>query len=711
MNVRERGEIRAAARSHRKRVAAGCALAALVFLWSAFAFAHGSVSHVPGNENFGMVVGRYQFLLEGKNKAFTLGKPSRMAVRVYDMKRGALLTGVRLMVAPKLPQAFAELPKKNERDKTPPAMGGPGSMNSSGSEMPQPGSPLAWTSDGRIDLAGFSPAPEGADPGHYGVDFTPEITGPYLLQVALLLPGNNGHPEVLTQLPFEVRAPPGINFRLWISLAGILLAFAIGTYALRVRLTRPAPEGEAFNLLDLSWLSRLMRSPYWQPLFQIPMLLVFILVLVLGFVDTQESSRNLSTIMMWTLWWAGIIFTFVLAGRVWCAVCPMGALSEWSNRYTGSERQLPRRFRTLWIATVLFLLLTWADGYFGIVRSPVRTAWLFLFIGAVAIGVGAHFARRTFCRYLCPIGGIIGLYSMFSPVELRAKSQAVCSQDKTKECYVGNDLGRGCPMFEFPQRMDSNNFCNFCGECLKTCLHDNITLRFRPFGKDLWAAGSRTADEAFLAVAMVAVAGTAAGHMVGQWHVWMHVLSTYIPFAALGVTEHVTVEKTMFTLVFWLSALLVPALVYLASRLTWRLSGRPADISPASLFVIFGYAFIPLGLAMHLAHNLPHFFLEGPMVVPVIQKTVSVFTPWQWGVPDWSPAPWLEPPVLYWLQMLILLVALLYSLYTAYRLSASRWGDALFSLRGPWPYLILMLLIALGDAYLLNLPMGARHVG
>ncbi|MFC1491305.1 4Fe-4S binding protein [Nitrospinota bacterium] len=708
MNLQEKGDCGVTAGSWRKMLAGGTALAVPYFLWTAIAFGHGAVSHVPGDENFGVVVGRYQFLLEGKYKAILSGKQTRLVVRVYDMKRGAPLLGARLLVAPKLPQAFAELPKKSE---IPPAMRNLGSMNSSHSKSPPPGSPLTWTGDGRIDLTDFRPAPEGTEPGHYGVDFTPQITGPYLLQVALLQPGKDGRPEVLTQLPFEVRAPPWINFRMWISLGGILFAFTVGTYALRIRLRRPAPAGEAFNLLELPWLSRLLRSSFWQPLFQVPLLLVFVAVLVLGFVDTQVSSRNLSTILMWTLWWAGIIFTFVLAGRAWCAVCPIGAVSEWSNRYTGSERQLPRRFRTLWVATALFLLLTWADGYFGIVRSPIRTAWLFLLLGALAVAVGAHYARRTFCRYLCPIGGVIGLYSMFAPVELRVKSQVVCKEDRTKACYVGNEEGRGCPMFEFPERMDSNNFCNYCGECLKTCLQDNITLRFRAFGRDLWTAGSRTADEAFLAAAMVAVAGTAAGHMVGQWHEWMDALAAYIPFAALGVTEHLAIERTMFTLVFWFSALLLPVLVYLASRLTWRLSGRPADIPPAGLFVIFGYAFIPLGLAMHLAHNLPHFFLEGPMVVPAFQKTVSMFTPWQMGVPNWSPALWLEPPVLYWLQMLILLVSLLYSLYTAYRLSAGRWGSAFLSLRGPWPYLVLMLLIALADAYLLNLPMGSRHMG
>ena len=60
--------------------------------------------------------------------------------------------------------------------------------------------------------------------------------------------------------------------------------------------------------------------------------------------------------------------------------------------------------------------------------------------------------------------------------------------------------------------------------------------------------------------------------------------------------------------------------------------------------------------------------------------------------------------------MLILLVSLLFSIYPAYRLTMSQWGAAaVLSLRGPWPYLVLILVFALSNAYLLNLPMGARH--
>jgi len=37
--------------------------------------------------------------------------------------------------------------------------------------------------------------------------------------------------------------------------------------------------------------------------------------------------------------------------------------------------------------------------------------------------------------------------------------------------------------------------------------------------------------------------------------------------------------------------------------------------------------FIPVGLAVHLAHNLAHLLLEGGGIVPVVQRTAAIFTP------------------------------------------------------------------------------------
>jgi polyferredoxin len=97
------------------------------------------------------------------------------------------------------------------------------------------------------------------------------------------------------------------------------------------------------------------------------------------------------------------------------------------------------------------------------------------------VAVGLFYERRSFCRYLCPIGGLIGIYSMTAPIELRAKSAGVCAADHDKSCYRGGPESRGCPMFEFPASMDRNNYCNLCGECVTSCSRDNLVLRFRAF--------------------------------------------------------------------------------------------------------------------------------------------------------------------------------------------------------------------------------------
>ena len=207
----------------------------------------------------------------------------------------------------------------------------------------------------------------------------------------------------------------------------IALVAGIGVlamYAVRLRARTGAPAGEALDLLEVQWLRRLLTSPRassprcrsrswcsWQS------------SCLLGFYDVQDGGVNLATKLTWTIWWAGIIFTFVLAGRVWCLACPFGALNEWTARLAAPLRRLPKPFRNLWWATAMFVLLTWADEQLGVVRSPRVTAWIVLFFAAAAVAVGLFYERRSFCRHLCPIGGLIGIYSMTAPLELRAKER------------------------------------------------------------------------------------------------------------------------------------------------------------------------------------------------------------------------------------------------------------------------------------------------
>jgi len=103
----------------------------------------------------------------------------------------------------------------------------------------------------------------------------------------------------------------------------------------------------------------------------------------------------------------------------------------------------------------------------------------------LAVVPAMYYERNSFCRYACLVGRISGLYAMFAPTELRAKDREVCQGCRTKDCVRGNKRGYGCPVFEYPGRMETNADCILCTECIKTCPKDNISFNIRPFAGDL----------------------------------------------------------------------------------------------------------------------------------------------------------------------------------------------------------------------------------
>jgi hypothetical protein len=548
-------------------------------------------------------------------------------------------------------------------------------------------------------------------PGVYALEFTPLAAEPYDLQVTLLSPADRplpGLPPVTVSLPVSWEWP--VNPRL-ILVAMIIAGTAVGgLIILRVRGDSLAP-GERFNFLSLSWLRRLVTARGFQPATQVPLLLFFAVLVFVGLADTPLAGRNLATKLTWTIWWAGIIFTFILVGRLWCLMCPIGAVNEWSSRLAQPTRKWPNPLRNLWIANGTFILLTWADVQLGVVRDPRVTAWIILLLLVSAVLTGLFFQRRTFCRYLCPITGLIGIYSLVAPVELRAKRCETCHSHKEKECFGGGPANVGCPMFERVWEMDSNAYCNLCFECVKGCPQDNLVLRLRAFGADLWAASRRHLDEAYLAVVLVGASLFLTGEMVQPWHDTLDAIIGRLPLQALGITGHKTVEALVNSTMFLVVALvLIPLVVLAAAAVAQRLlawAGKAHDLS--EIFTVFGYMFVPIGLSMHLAHNLHHLIDEGPGIVPVIQRTIHRFTTFSLGVPSWNLPPLLSHEVVYWMQMLLFMGFYGVSLYAGARLARRHFSNAATTFRAAAPMVLVSLFIMLLNVYVLSQPMSARH--
>jgi hypothetical protein len=522
------------------------------------------------------------------------------------------------------------------------------------------------------------------------------------------LDGEQFNPPLLVDFQVAVGRAPGMGGVGWAFVAVLGGMTVLGLYlvVLKARVGRVA---EPLNLLAIPWLRRLLTAPALQPSMQIPLLLLMVIVIFLGLSDVQEGGVNVATKLTWTIWWAGIIFTFFLVGRAWCLACPFGALNEWASRIAAPVRRLPKPFRNIWWATGMFVLLTWADEQLGVVRSPSVTAWIVIFFAGLAVAIGIFYERRSFCRYLCPIGGLIGIYSMTAPVELRTRDRSVCAADREKSCYRGSAEARGCPMFEFPATMDRNTYCTFCVECVKGCGHDNLLLRLRAFGKDLWASGRRALDESYLAVMLVGLTLLVTAGMLSAWPGWIEALSRLLPSFVRSTAKPVTYLSIVESVILLGGALAaVPLLVLGGAALSDRLAGDKG-LGTRQTFVTFGYMFVPIGLAMHLAHNVGHLLLEGGGIVPAVQRAVAIYTPFSLGTPDWQPMPLASESVVGVLQMGLLVGFFVVSLVAGHLLALRVYPDPRAASRALLPLAALALLFTVVGIVLLNQPMGMRH--
>jgi polyferredoxin len=536
--------------------------------------------------------------------------------------------------------------------------------------------------------------------------------GEYQIKVELMPPGLNTETKQIT-MSFTQKVNPSerIGIKLMFILFLLLGLFTAGIFI--IKLKTQTVKSNKINLLDAPIIKGFFKTHFIQPFIQI-ILLIFLLILIfLALFDIQDSSRNLSVILIWTIWWAGVIFTFVLAGRFWCYMCPVGAISEWVSRRFQPHRIWPRNFQNMWFANAFFILLTWLDIQIGVVRNPMVTGLLLTSVIVMAVGIGIFYKRRTFCRYLCPIGGIIGLYSQFSPIELRAKDLEVCRCHKKKDCYIGNDKGLGCPMFELVPKMDNNKACNFCGECIKSCPKDNISIRFRPFFKDAWGAKHLSLDDAVLTIVLVGVTIFVTGDMLEPWPAWVGVAMTWFPADFFGIQYQYTIEVlTKSFLYFFISIVFIPGLILLFTAISNRLAGRGNYISLKQTMITFGVMFIPIGLSMHLAHNIGHLLNESLKIIPAMQRTINKYLPIDVGEPDWQFAfvSLADPLLIYWMQMTLFISFYGFSFVAGYRLAMKNYNEPQTAFRALLPMVCIAGILMAINIFLLNLPMAPRHI-
>lgn len=446
-------------------------------------------------------------------------------------------------------------------------------------------------------------------------------------------------------------------------------------------------------------INRLLKSRFFPVGFQLVNVVVFSFIIAALLFGPTETGENFGSSITWIFWWPLIPITFFLMGRIWCAICPFATIGDWIQTHISFKRPVPKFLKKygLWIINLSFITLTWYDLTFGLVSS-VRASAVFLLIVVFASSlVSVVFARRTWCRYLCFLGGLFGNYSQTSFLELRSDPDK-CKTCKTLDCYNGNEKAPGCILYEIPRVMDSNRTCNLCGDCLKSCNNDSPSVQVRDLpAQELWTKKRPRLDEAFLAGSLVGIILISG---FGMLEAWQPFFSWFQGFSGIQ-------NKEFATTILFVMMLAIPILIMLIAS---YISSKFTKESILENFSRFAYSIIPLNLAGHFAHNLFHFLGEGKSIwwttAKIFHGEESVAVePGTEHAAETISAALLDTSTTQILQYLIVVIGIAASIYIIRKIAKNN----NLKIASALPHQLVVLIFGIATFILFMLPMGMRH--
>jgi NapH/MauN family ferredoxin-type protein len=243
-----------------------------------------------------------------------------------------------------------------------------------------------------------------------------------------------------------------------------------------------------------SWLGKLKKPGNLRTIFQVTVFLAAILLpvgifhMICPFGGIETLTRFLSqglyipkTGITNILLLIVVLISTILAGPVFCGwICPLGSIQDWTRTLAKKLKikkiRIPEKLDFIFSFArylVLFLIIRATYLSFNLVflKADPYYALMHFYTGEVApvaLGVLAVtlvtslFIERPWCRYLCPLGAILGPLGKISILKVKKPSQ---------KCISCGACSRSCPVGLDPSSKESvtSSRCIRCGLCEPAC--------------------------------------------------------------------------------------------------------------------------------------------------------------------------------------------------------------------------------------------------
>jgi transcriptional regulator with GAF, ATPase, and Fis domain len=106
------------------------------------------------------------------------------------------------------------------------------------------------------------------------------------------------------------------------------------------------PEGKyTFNLLQLEQVRNFFRHRFYPVGIQALTGAFFSLIFLFAFLGNQSPDANVTLLLVWAMWWPMLALSWFFGARIWCSICPMGAVNDLLNKFCSLKRKVPKFIR------------------------------------------------------------------------------------------------------------------------------------------------------------------------------------------------------------------------------------------------------------------------------------------------------------------------------------------------------------------------------
>jgi hypothetical protein len=428
------------------------------------------------------------------------------------------------------------------------------------------------------------------------------------------------------------------------------------------------PPATGYDLLRLAPIRALVRWRGFPYIFQVPFLALYVALLVIGWGHlTPEgiepklyAKTNLVNLVIWGLWWPAMIWVTFFLGRAWCAVCPLELVSSLSERL-GRKFGLRQRPLGGWLlkgslVVCFFALLQLLVPGIHLHRVPHYTS-IFLAVSlGLAFAIGLLLKDRAFCRGFCPVALLLSAYGRGGM--LAARSRAPAEGAEGQPCAAGAPPAGACPSLLNPGQLSNSKDCLICGQCIKAAPADSMRLLVRPLFS---RADAREPLASWpLTLFVMVVSGFVTYELCGVWPKAEQLFLFPTDQLPLWLVEGakqgwVRGVYTIFAmpLFFWLGLGLVTRIFGGAKSLgeAWRRLALPLAVVVAG-----GHMAKGLEKFSSWAGFLPYALAEPTGLQTAQQMSAKLLA---------KPTPWLTPPLLSVLAMLLVATGIFFALREA----------------------------------------------